>query len=140
MIQERFQQQTYATDNSCVWLSTALVINSIDNDEGDRLINAFKINPTNFDWLNINPKGGKDNICSKLKAVDSSYVSTKLKNVQRDKVLDYLMNIREGGLYVALLKAKIGEATHAVGINTFDRKIYDCMESRVMELNIDSLN
>ena len=72
--------------------------------------------------------------------MQSTYVSTKLKNVQRDKILDYLMNICEGGLYVALLKAKIGEATHAVGINTFLRKIYDCMEKRVMELTIDSLN
>ena len=62
MIQERFQQQTYATDNSCVWLSTALVINSIDNNEGDKLINAFKTNPISFDWLNISPKGGKNNI------------------------------------------------------------------------------
>ena len=48
IIQERFQQQTYATDNSCVWLSTALVINSIDNNEGDKLINAFKTNPISF--------------------------------------------------------------------------------------------
>ena len=56
-IPEIYKQQSYSTENNCMWLSTALVVRSFDDRDGQYMIDLFLKNEQKFEWMRI--KGNK---------------------------------------------------------------------------------
>ena len=50
VLHQDFLQSYYATDNSCVWLSASLVINSVNPTEGRNMINQLQSAPHDYEW------------------------------------------------------------------------------------------
>ena len=57
-IDDKYYQHTYSTENNCVWLSTAILVKSIDEKDGERMIELFLKDKLKFEWMNIKPKKG----------------------------------------------------------------------------------
>ena len=57
-IPTKFRQQTYDHEHGCVWLSTCLLGNSVDNEIADNMIELYFKNQEQFEWMDLfNRKG-----------------------------------------------------------------------------------
>ena len=139
-LQSNFLKTSYNKNNSCVWLSASLVVNSVDPDEAGNMVQHLQPAPNEYEWLNIFGKRDTTSLSQKLNQNKSLYSARRIKGIQRDNILDYILNEYKAGLYVALLKSTTGETTHTIGINVERRIIFDCMEERELEFTLDNLS
>ena len=145
IIDEKFQQQTYTSNyqcqNTCVWLSASMAINSVDKYEADKMIYVLNQHPKQFEWLNLFYSKDKNSLYQELVDVKSNYRVQKVNGVHRDEFLTYFENNCVGGLFVAVVKSQYtGERSHAIGLNMWTKVIYDCMENRDMPFSRLNLN
>ena len=141
----KYLQRSYPTANNCVWLAAALAIRSIDEEEGDYMIQKLNDSPSDFEWLKIfdnnkRKRKCKDSLSRKLRDGVMKYMVIRVKNVQNKYTINHILKESRDGIYVALLRSTIGECTHVIGINVSLRKIYDCMEEVELDLNYNSLS
>ena len=61
LIPEKYRQDSYTVQNSCVWLGACLVIRYIDNVLADKLLRLYQENTAKFDWLYLFNRGYSDN-------------------------------------------------------------------------------
>ena len=150
-IEDKYYQQTYSTENNCVWLSTAILVKSIDQKDGDWMIDLFLKDKVKFEWMNIKTqKKNKANVNISLKYASESLqeklqrdVGYALKSVQKPVngcYKEWLINTNIHGKYVVMLKMGDGEYSHVVGVDCDKNLIYDCMEKYALELNSDNFD
>merc|ERR1740124_676407 len=48
-----YLQDSYPSNNSCVWLSICLVVRSIDPKQSEKMLSRFKDNQASYEWLRI---------------------------------------------------------------------------------------
>jgi len=53
MMPSDYLQDSYPSNNSCVWLSTCLVVRSIDPKQSEKMLSRFKDNQASYEWLRI---------------------------------------------------------------------------------------
>lgn len=146
LVNDMFLQKTYHTkfecENSCVWLAAAMVINTENSYEAERMIEEINKYPKKYDYLDLFNKRDNPSLARKLQEINSHYRVHKVKGWDRENSLAYFMDTVKAGLYVVVLKCQGqgGERTHAVGLNMVKRRIYDCMENRDMPFTIEYLN
>ena len=141
----KYLQRSYPTKNNCVWLAAALAIRSIDEEEGDNMIQKLNDAPSDFEWLNIfennkKQKQIKNSLSRKLREGKMKYMVIKVKNVQNTYTINHILNESDDGIFVALLRSTVGECTHVIGINVALKRIYDCMEEIELDLNYNNLS
>ena len=146
-----FKQQSYSTENNCVWLSTALVVNAIDINDGKYMIDLFVKNKQKFEWMSI--KRNKQNLhqqkISLMYATETLSeklqrdIGYNLKSVSKPEnrcYKDYLINNKNGGKFIVMLKLTDGQYSHVVGVDCDMGKIYDCMEDYALDLNASNFD
>ena len=53
---------------------------------------------------------------------------------------NYILNVKNEGLIVAILRDTLGSASHTFGTNLQKQLIYDCQEKFVMKFSQDNLS
>ena len=149
-IPKSFQQKTYHTDNNCVWLSAALLINTSNENLAKKMIEYFKENPVRFEWLLILKQTKKSIINESVIKKDTlqqilqakfGYELKKVKKHSRNlRYEDYILCPETDGLYLCLLETLSGSKTHIVGIDCNKSTIYDCMEENALQLTRKNLD
>ena len=140
-----YRQDSYVVENGCVWLSAYLLIRSQDSKLTDHLVNAYKINPEKYEWLRLH------NTCAKgaatlsvLFTIDKGcylqVCKVKLPKEYENNTTKYIFNGTNEGLAITVLYDNHGNRSHTIGINVELRKIYDCMEICMMDINTDRLS
>ena len=129
IIPKEFLQKSYPTDNNCVWLSAALVINTIDPHDAQKMLLLLNRSPRSYEWLPIFRRKDGESLASLIgtRDVDIGYIVSKV-SIQRDKLVEYILHECQCGIFVCVLKTTDGECSHAIGLDMLNRKIYDCME------------
>ena len=142
-----YRQEHNTVANSCVWLSACLVIRSYDKDLASILFSKYRADSTKFEWLplfNNKRAGSNKNLYNYFKWTSECYLTvTKVRIPQEYKTLStthYILNVKNEGYIVALLKDASGNSSHTVGINLHKQLIYDCEEKYVMKLSQDNLS
>ena len=146
----KFLQSTYSTENNCAWLSTACLIDRINEADADQMIRFFNTAKTNFEWIpirgNKNEKDKKVSSTSGKKSLMqllNEHIGYTLYNVPLTKgYLDQIVDDIKHGKYVCLLKFNNGNDKHVVGIDcdADPKLIFDCMEDKAMPLTRENLN
>ena len=82
LIDEKFQQQHYKTNNNCVWLSASLLIDSRDKHTSNKMIEMLTKNPSKYEWLFLSkiPKDQKCTGSETLQHLLQSETEYELKN------------------------------------------------------------
>ena len=62
------------------------------------------------------------------------------KDGERKNITDIILKEKKEGLFVAILSDKNGNRSHAVGIDAGRKVIYDCMETKELQLNEENLS
>ena len=132
-------------ENSCVWLSTCLLIRSFDSELAVHLLSQYKSNPIAYEWLRIHDKGANGclTLSSSLRNDKMCYLKVckiRVTSNYTNNVTGYIMNEMKEGLVIAILEDDCGNKSHTVGINVSLRKIYDCMEDYILDLHVDNLS
>ena len=140
VLHEEFLQSYYTTDNSCVWLSASLVINSVDPTEGKTTINQLQSDPHDYGWMYLFGTVDIMSLFLKMQHKMSPYGITHINGIQRELYLDYIVNKCNAGLYVDLLRSSCSEISHTVGINAGSRILFDCAEPTELELTMENLS
>ena len=135
-IAEQYRQHTYKYDNHCVWLATAMLINTIDPTSAQCLTDACMREPLRFQWLRMfkDPKNKVNSLYSCLKYVKSNFEVCKIKGINSKKVYNYIMNEALVGTFVVTMEDNMGQQTHSIGIDAKTRLIYDCLENNTLRL------
>ena len=74
----------------------------------------------------------------------SNYFGHQLRNVVQTKqgtvgYVNFLLK-NDKGYYICLLSTVSGQKTYIVGIDCLKKEIYDCMESNILRLSLETLN
>ena len=152
-VPESFRQQTYSTENNCAWLSTALIVRSIDVRDGQQMIDLFLQNKQKFEWMSIKgnkSKGdhhshkmslmyGTETLQEKLQR-DVGYSLKKVSKPANRCYKNYLIHDNKKGKFIVMLKLTDGQYSHVVGVDCELGKIYDCMEDYALELHSDNFD
>ena len=64
MMPSDYLQDSYSSNNSCVWLSIYLSVRSIDPKQSENMLSMFKDNQESFEWLHIFNRGKKEHLQS----------------------------------------------------------------------------
>ena len=128
-----------------MWLSACLLIRSQDIEVADRLVNAYKIDPEKYEWLRLHNKGAKGAAAlSILFIIDKrcylQVCKVKIPKEYENNVTKYILNGMKEGLVMSVLHDNHVNKSHTIGINVKLRKIYDCMENCILDLNKDSFS
>ena len=140
-----YRQDSYVVENGCVWLSACLLIRSQDSELAEHLVNAYKVDPEKYEWLRFHNKGAKGaatlSVFFKIdKRCCLQVCKVKIPKEYENNVTEYILNRMKEGLVMAVLHDNHGNRSHTIGINIELRKIYDCMENCILDLNQDSLS
>ena len=150
-IDQKFRQQSYSTENNCVWLSTALIVNSMDMCDGQHMIDLFVKNKQKFEWMNIK-KNNKNKQHKKMSIIYATEtlqeklqrdVGYNLKSVPKPKGGCYknqLINDKKHGKFIVMLKLTDGQYSHVVGVDCDLGKIFDCMEDYALDLTTENFD
>ena len=151
-LKAKFLQASYSTENNCAWLSTACLIDRIDEEDAVQMIKLFEANKGDFEWI---PIRGNKNVQDKkvsstsgkksLMQLLNEHIGYTLHNVPRTKkgYMNQIIDDIKHGKYVCLLKfSNSGGDKHVIGIDCdCDPKlIFDCMEPKAMPLTRANLN
>ena len=146
LIDEKFQQQHYKTNNNCVWLSASLLIDSRDKHISNKMIEMLTKNPSKYEWLFLS-KIPKDQKCTGSETLqhllqsETEYELKKPTTTDTEKgFLTFILRKNTSGLYVCQLEDTSGRKTHFVGIDCDNEEIFDCEESNVLSLTKDNLD
>ena len=149
-VKAKFLQSSYSTDNNCAWLSTACLIDRMDEADADEMIRLFISAKTNFEWIPI--RGNKNEKDKKVSATSgkkslmqllNEHIGYTLYNVPLTKgYLEQILDDIKHGKYVCLLKFSNGNDKHVIGIDcdAEPKLIFDCMEDKAMPLTRENLN
>ena len=100
--------------------------------------------PSRFDWLSIFKQVSemKDNeeTFAKLLLDNTDYCLAKVKDVDTNSRVDYILAPTTTGKYLCELMTYSGRSTHVIGIDCDEKLIYDCMENYVLVLNRRTLD
>ena len=58
----QFRKKSYDMDNSCVWLSACLLVNSVDREIADNIVEYYKANQEKYEWLDIFNQNKRSNV------------------------------------------------------------------------------
>ena len=153
-IPECFQQKTHNKSNGCVWLSASMLLYSVNRVVGLTMAQCYAEDKLEqrYEWLDIFPRKNRSNMTTMVKKRGSlvnqmqqlkghDYDVLKIKLTKEFKnVNDVVLKQRKHGLFVVVLEDSGGITSHAVGIDVGKKKIYDCMEEKIMLLNHDNLS
>jgi hypothetical protein len=146
-IESNFQQSTYATENNCVWLAAAMLVKIYDEGNSDIMINELKKNPNRFEWIYFTkiPKTEMDDPTytptETMIQLLQKIVKYQLVKVRKEKdFLDFVLREDTQGLYLCMLETKSGSKSHVIGIDCFNKTIYDCMEKFGLVLNKENID
>ena len=152
-IPDIYKQQSYTTENNCVWLSTALVVRSFDDRDGQYMIDLFLKNKQKFEWMSIKGNKMKDDHHSHEMSIiygtetlqeklqrDIGYHLKKVPKPENRCYKDYLINDRDNGKFIVMLKLTDGQYSHVVGVDCDIGKIFDCMEEYALDLQSDNFD
>ena len=92
------------------------------------MINQLQSAPHDYVWMHLFGTGDVMSLFLKIQHVMSPYTLRKIKGIQREHYLDYILNKWNEGLYVDLLRSTSGEISHTIGINAGIRLLFNCME------------
>ena len=145
------QSQAMLTENNCVWLSTACLVNQVEPLDCNEMIYLFNNSESNFEWMHImEPKNEKlkqvfiesgDETLSQKMQRDVGYNVTRVKKkINKHCYIDQLMAVDTKGKYVVELQYNNTARTHVVGIDCDYDLIWDSTEQYAMELTIKNLN
>jgi hypothetical protein len=141
-IDEKYQQSTYGTENICVWLAAAMLVNINDPEKSNKMIIEFKKNPNRFEWVLFtkvpitevdDTTNTQRETLSQLLQKILQYQLVKLKKV--GNFLEYLLKSDTKGIYICMLHTKKGAKSHTIGIDCDNKTIFDCMEEFSLVLN-----
>ena len=153
VIDPKFHQTQFQHGSNCVWLSTCMLINTIDEKVSNYMVNQLvesKTNPNSpnigkFEWMLFS--GVPDSQCestvtlqSMLQQDDNIPYQLKRMKMNPDTFIDFIFKENTYGIYVCQLITRTGEDTHVIGIDTTNNKIYDCLERYVLDLTMDNLD
>lgn len=140
---KKFQQSNYEIDSLCVWLNTALVIHSISETDGDKMITLFEeySKKSHFKMMAIKRhqnetlalQMGIETLQQKLNR-DIGYDLCKVSRTNKNGYLSQLINDTTSGQFIAQLKFDDGENFHLVGIDCDKQLIFDCYEKYALKL------
>jgi uncharacterized protein Veg len=151
-IEVMFQQSTYPNENGCVWLSAAMLLNSVNSEVGMKMALCYEEDKDKkqYEWLDIYPNQVRsDNMMTiergslllKLKQLRCDYQVQKIKGRKNGQSLcDFLLKEKKEGLFVVVLEDTVGIQQHAVGIDVGNNMIYDCMEDETLSFTQDNLS
>ena len=112
----------------------------MDPIEGRSVINQLQSAPHNYAWMNLFGTSDVMSLYLTMQHLMSPYLVRKIKGLQREQYLDYIVNKCNAGLYMALLKSIGGEISHTIEINAGGRILFDCMEPTELELTMENLS
>ncbi len=147
VLNQKYRQSYYTTENSCSWLAAAMLINVVDEKSSNVMIEEITKNPLNFDWLHFTkvPKSEKDeNVYQQNKTMIQllqkivGYTLVKVRN--RGTFVDFLFDPQTKGLYLCTLETNIGSKTHVIGVDCSNKTIFDCMEDYSLCLSKENLD
>ena len=144
-IPKKYLQSYYGKEyNGCVWLSVCHILYYMDREQSELLVNEYLKSPKVFNMLRIFSGKGKmeQSLYGRMNLIRGCmYCVHHVKFDQKKESLsNHILNTRKGGYFVVVLCENYNGMTHTVGINCYQRKMYDPMESRIMSLNEDSLS
>ena len=58
----QYQQDVYGVQNRYAWLATCLMLRSVNSNQGQYLLDPYKNNPSDFEWLRIRNKNTKPGV------------------------------------------------------------------------------
>ena len=155
VIEERFKQVNCSTDNNCVWLGVASMLNYHDGVSGDKMLAPMKKDPEKFDWLYLRKSSRRKDCVVQhdkknaefLHVLIRQYSDYNLVSIDRNRnsidgncFMEYLLRDDTQGMYVALLQDFNGSMLHCISINCSRKLIFDCMNDYVMKLTLKSLH
>ena len=154
VIHSKFQQSQFDSGSNCVWLSSCMLINTIDEKTADYMLGLLQDNISNensnckgiFEWMLFS--GIPDNQIEinattlQDKLQKDKHIPYQLKKIKKDAKYfkAYIIDPETYGNFLCQLESNTGQNTHVVGIDTTNNKIYDCLESFILELNEINLN
>jgi len=151
IIEERFQQATYDTKNSCVWLAASSLISDIDKETGEKMHQLFLSNPLKFERLPFQKLGKNEDRIEKvagtitqdtlhqLLRMNTPYQLQNVKKDTSEENLNFLLREDNKGMFVCLLEDFNGNYDHCVAVNCSKRLVFDCMNDYVMNLTENGL-
>ena len=151
-ISPMFQHATHHRENSCCWLTFALLVNVSNPVVACQLIEYYKKDYDRFEWLTLTKvnrdilyqeqQHGHDTLQAIVqKEIKCGYHLKRKKHSHGMNChLNFLLDSDSTGLFLCVLKARMVNGTHVIGINCSSRIIYDCEESFELELTRDNID
>ena len=150
----QFRQSSYEYEHGCVWLSACLLMNTVDSDVATLMIESYEADEGKYEWMDIFNRKKKSrknlrtfspfNLHQQLRLIKGNQYDLCKVQVFKDNtsadVTQLILNEKNIGLFVAIISSKDGNCTHAVGIDTGSKTIYDCIEDNVLQLNEENMS
>ena len=151
-IPSMFKQSTHSRENSCCWLTFALLVHVKNPAVAVELVEKYKKDYDRFDWLSLT-KLNRDIVDQRYeyghqslqdiveRDIKCGYRLKRKKHSNGNQChIEFLLQPDSKGLYICVTQPRVAYATHVIGINCDDKVIYDCEEDFELKLTKDNID